>query len=175
MRRQAIKAPTQGRLDAFQILPWTTGGHRCRALEMKGMGMGASSVTKIKKPTAAKGLKKQDKQSGKQQPFNVNASMLRLEKKYDELTKAAAKNLLKEDIEAGDMVTTEYVVAARAQGYISDWVPIAQICLARPADLGSDGVSDPLLRAAISCYYRELSFVASLGARVSQSVPRNLL
>lgn len=144
-----------------------------RGMAAKGMGMRVSKA-KGKTSSAAKGLKKV-KKNGKQQPFNVNASLLRLEKKYDELIKAAAKNLLKQYDEESDVVTTEYVVAARAQGYVEDWVPIAQICLARPSTLAFDGVSDPLVQAAISCYCRELSLVASLGSRVFTSVPRSLL
>jgi len=136
--------------------------------------MGMATKTKVKKKASEKGLKKKSN-NGKQQPFNVNASMLRLEKKYDELTKAAAKNLRKEYEEDDDIITTEYVVAARAPGHVSDWVPIAQICLARPSTLVSDGVADPLVQAAVSCYCRELAFAASLGARVFQSVPRNLM
>lgn len=101
--------------------------------------------------------------------------MLRHEKKYDELMKAAAKNLQKDDDDADSVVTTEYVIAARATGYVNDWVPIAQLCIARPISHDSHGVSDPLVQAAVSCYCRELSFAASLGARIFQSIPRNLV
>ena len=170
-------------VDAFQNLGPSLGSRpsQCSSLEMKGMGMGVQQGKKKKVSAGAsnKGLQKtQPNGAGnKQQPFNVNASLLRLEKKYDELSKAAAKNLLQEndyEDEAGDIVTSEYVVAARAPGYITDWVPIAQICLARPFCDAGDG--DPLLlRAVVSCYCRELSLVASLGSRVFQSVPRHLL
>ena len=184
-----------GVVDAFQghvvvarhsLLP-PSAATSCSALEMAAKGMGGGMMAKKKKkakgPTAAaakKGLQKNKNGKTQSQPFNVNASLLRLEKNYDDLTRAAAKNLMKERYEDDDddIVTTEYVVAARAHGYVSDWVPVAQICLARPASLvhaGDGGVSDPLVRAAVSCYCRELSLVASLGARVFQSVPRNLL
>jgi hypothetical protein len=125
-------------------------------------------------------------------PFNVNASLARLEKKYDELTKANNVKTLKKDNDdddgeddtmssssssLDDVVTTEYVVAARAPGHVADWVPIAQFCVARTASQAatSDGAADPLLRAAVSYHCRELSHVATLGSRVFQSVPRNLL
>jgi len=183
-------------VDAFQkhvvvarhhLLP-PSAATACSALEMAAKGMGGGMMAKKKKkakgPTAAaakKGLQKNRNGKTQSQPFNVNASLLRLEKNYDDLARAAAKNLRKErhedDDDNDDIVTTEYVVAARAHGYVSDWVPVAQICLARPASLvhEGDGVSDPLVRAAVSCYCRELSLVASQGARVFQSVPRNLM
>jgi hypothetical protein len=135
-------------------------------------------------------------------PFNVNASLMRLEKKYDELTKANVKSLQKDDAEEDDdtdddmlktdndnsnsssssniVVTTEYVVAVRADGYIGDWVPIAQLCIARTAAqaafAGDDGQRmDPFVQAAVAHYCRELCHVASLGSRVFHSVPRNFV
>jgi hypothetical protein len=59
-----------------------------------------------------------NKRNGKAQPFNVNASLLCLEKKNDELMVKAAKNLLKEDEDEVNVVTTEYVIATCAEGYI---------------------------------------------------------
>lgn len=150
-------------------------------------GMGMASTKKSSGNNTNK-KKKNGEKSSSATPFNVNASLSRLEKKYDELTRAAAKNLLKEEVDddeiAGgnfdgtdDIVTTEYVVAARAEGYVGDWVPIAQFCLARKSSqaVASEGVSDPLIRAAVSYYCREFSHVATLGSHVFQSVPRNLL
>jgi DnaJ domain len=163
-----------------------------------GMGIPTKSKKKTSEKTAT--------------PFNVNASLSRLEKKYDELTKAHTKKIRKKDdnddkdghdnIENSSsndeidtatdddddddddddnddttIVTTEYVVAVRADGHIDDWVPIAQLCLARSSiqASNSDGVADPSIQAAISYYCRELSHVASLGSRIFQSVPRNLI
>jgi DnaJ domain len=144
------------------------------AQEMAGRGMGMASPAKKKN-----GSTKKNNGATATTPFNVNASLSRLEKKYDELTRAAAKSLHKEedDDDDNDIVTTEYVVAARAEGYVGDWVPIAQFCLARTASQASssEGVSDPLIRATVSYYCREFSHVATLGSRVFQSVPRNLL
>jgi DnaJ domain len=142
------------------------------------MGMAKASSAKSKK------------NGEKSTPFNVNASLARLEKKYDTLIKAHSKTLQKSDDDDDDkadssstiagseeIVTTEYVVATRAEGFVADWVPIAQFCVARSADQASvsEGSADPMLHAAISCYCRELGHVATIGARVFQSVPRNLL
>jgi DnaJ domain len=118
------------------------------------MGMASSKTTNIKK-SVTKGAT-----TTTTTPFNVNASLMRLEKKYDELTKANVKSLQKDDAEEDNdpddnmlktnndssnssssssgssssiVVTTEYVVAVRADGYIGDWVPIAQLCVARTA------------------------------------------
>ena len=182
-----------------------------------GMGMGQQQ----------KGGKEKKGSATNATPFNVNASLARLEKKYDELTKANAKVIRKKDDDVDDadddktddntdadrkndpttatgstddnttteketttnddddddddddrrIVTSEYVVAVRAEGYVSDWVPIAQFCLARTSQQASvsDGVTDPAIQAGVSYYCRELSHVATLGSRIFQSIPRNLL
>ena len=185
-----------------------------------GMGMGQQQ----------KGGKEKKGSATNATPFNVNASLARLEKKYDELTKANAKVIRKKDEDDDDaddaddadktddntdaadrkydptnastddnatiekepntiddddddddddrrIVTSEYVVAVRAEGYVSDWVPIAQFCLARTSQQASvsDGVTDPAIQAGVSYYCRELSHVATLGSRIFQSIPRNLL
>lgn len=165
-----------------------------------GMGMGSTTTTKSKdkKGTASS--------SSGSTPFNVNASLARLEKKYDELTKANAKIIRKKDDDDDDdddkddttsastdnsssnngdaddddenkIVTSEYVVAIRAEGYVDDWVPIAQFCLTRTSKQASksDGVTDPAIQAGVSYYCRELSHVATLGSRIFQSIPRNIL
>ena len=174
-----------------------------------GMGMGMGQQPK--------GGKEKKGSAANATPFNVNASLARLEKKYDELTKANAKVIRKkdDDVDDGDdddadrkndptnatgstddsttteketntnddddddrrIVTSEYVVAVRAEGYVSDWVPIAQFCLARTSQQASvsDGVTDPAIQAGVSYYCRELSHVATLGSRIFQSIPRNLL
>lgn len=154
-----------------------------------GRGMSSSKSTSGKSK-ASVGEKRNGMASSKPEkaaPFNVNASLQRLEKKYDELTKAHAKALQKDDDEEDEtavteleddaVVTTEYVIAVRAEGHVWDWVPVAQFCLARNAVQASrsEGVADPLIQAAISHHCRELCHVASLGSRVFHSVPRNLM
>jgi len=132
----------------------------------RGMGMAKKASKK----------KKGSKQKTKTPPFDVNASLLRLEKRYDDLMVAAAKTLAKEEESVDDLVTTEYVVAARG-GTVTDWVPIAQLCLARSyADAHfSEGSSDAAVQAAVSYYCREFSHVAAMGSRVFQSIARNEL
>ena len=170
--------------------------------KVAGMGMGSSSKGKEKKGATSGGTTNTT-------PFNVNAALARLEKKYDELTKANAKVIRRKDDDDDDddendgktastttsstvdrkndatdaddddtiLVTSEYVVAVRAEGYVNDWVPIAQFCLTRTSQQASvsDGVTDPAIQAGVSYYCRELSHVATLGSRIFQSIPRNLL
>lgn len=130
------------------------------------------------KKKSKKGLS--GKVSAKAAPFNVNASLSRLEKRYDEISLAAAKTLQQDEDSPGDMATTEYMVTARAVGKsqkssVPDWVPIAQMTLARSLAKAQDseGAFDPAARAAVSLYCRELSLAASVGAPVFQSVARN--
>ena len=175
--------------------------------KVTGMGMGSISKNKEKKGAPIGS-------TNNNTPFNVNASLARLEKKYDYLTKANAKVIRRKDDDDDDddnegektvastetpdgdndelndkqidivdieedyiIVTSEYVVAIRAEGYVDDWVPIAQFCLARTSQQAavSDGVTDPAIQAGVSYYCRELSHVATLGSRIFQSIPRNLL
>lgn len=123
-----------------------------------GRGMGA---VKPKKKNTKKKVAKSSSE------FNVNASLLRLEKRYEDLQKAAAKVLASED-DVG-VVTSDYIVATRALGHIDDWVPIAQICIARDGEDASH-----LLPAVVSQYCRELSKVATVGSTLFQSIPRHL-
>jgi hypothetical protein len=145
----------------------------------KGMGMGMGATKTPKNKNGKKGGAKTSSS------FNVNASMLRLEKQYDEIMLASAKQLAKKDKEedprwASDTndnkITREYVVAARAatkQGGIRDWVPIAQLCLARPENEYDDTSSEEIIQNVISSYCRELSYVAAFGAPVFSKVARN--
>lgn len=147
------------------------------------MGGGRNSKSKSNK----KNKKKKDSSSRKGAsgggsvsgpPFDVSASLLRLEKRYDELMLDAARRLQKEEDEYDeDIVTTEYVVAARDRTgrVVADWVPVAQLCLARTwRDAhASEGSSDPAVRAALSLHCREISHVAGLGSRVFPSIPRS--
>jgi DnaJ domain len=181
----------------INVVQWPMARRATFLLAAAGRGMSSSKTTS--KSKAAMGEKKNGMaspkaKSDKSAPFNVNASLQRLEKKYDELTKANARTLQKDDDDDDEkdseesttkdaapeedaIVTTEYVIAVRADGHVGDWVPVAQFCLARNAIQASrsDGVADPLIQAAISHHCRELCHVASLGSRVFHSVPRNLM
>ena len=144
----------------------TTARSKCVALHAAGMGM-ATSPKKGKNKGGKKGKKSSIT------PFDVNASLMRLEKRYDELSLANAK-AIQEDKD--DVVTSEYVIAARAIGTpVADWVPVVQMCIARPlADAeSSEGVADPSVQAVVSHYCREIFHAATLGAPVFRSLPRN--
>eukprot|EP00977_Amphora_coffeiformis_P011698 scaffold2829_cov147-Amphora_coffeaeformis.AAC.6 len=110
-------------------------------------------------------------------PFDVSASLLRMEKVYDELSHTETKRIRREDDidDPNEIVTAEYMIATRCSPVIADWVPVAQIILARPLLYAeaSEGSADPLVRAAISQYCREISHVAGMGSKVFQSLPRN--
>lgn len=156
-----------------------------------GSGMGMGVTTKSKKQSG------KNKNVGKASspgttPFDVNASLLRMEKKYDELTREVAKKLLDgedDDTEGTEnaldsaaasdgMLTSEYVIAARAaskRATLPDWVPIAQLCLKRPESEYYEGAADAMVQMAISACRRELSHVAAGGAPVFATIARNEL
>ena len=136
----------------------------------KSKGIGLSKGGKTKKTKAP--------------PFDVKASLLRLDKRYDEITTyVAKKNLIEQegieetvlDDNGRDLVCTEYIVASRCRPVVADWVPVAQICVARDAAQAavSEGSADIAMRAAISHYCRELSYTAAQGSRVFSSLPRS--
>ena len=155
------------------------------------MGGSTGGTAKTKK----KGGKNPTSTNGKisTTPFDVNASLLRMEKKYDELTRELAKKLLKDgpdnddDVHAtdstpndvDDTVISEYIIAARAaattkrRSVLPDWVPIAQLCLKRPESEYHEGAADPMVRTAISTCCRELSHVAAVGAPIFATIARN--
>eukprot|EP00536_Pseudo-nitzschia_multiseries_P002068 jgi/Psemu1/294682/fgenesh1_pm.27_\ len=164
------------------------------------MGMGMGGATKSKKKGGKNKSKNKGSNKGKglsspassSTPFDVNSSIIRLEKKYDELMRDAAKNLQREEEEANsysswssgeiEPITSEYVVAARRAASstssagtksVLDWVPIAQLCLKRPETEFHDGASDELVQTAVSVYCRELSFLAAAGAPVFATMARN--
>jgi len=155
----------------------------------RGMGMGMGKTAAIKKNKGGKNKSKTNNQNNKamSKPFDVNASLIRLEKKYDELTRNAAKELLKDDDDefsswdataGSSMMTSEYVIAARAaskRSTVLDWVPIAQLCLKRPDSQYQEGAADAMVQTAISYYCRELSHVAAIGAPVFSTIARNEL
>ena len=151
-----------------------------------GMGMGVAT----KKKKGGKNKKKNKNSSAaasQKSPFDVNASLIRMEKKYDELMLDVAKELKKEEEEADsyssyssgeiEMITSEYVVCTRAssssKSRIRDWVPVAQLCLKRQETDFEDGASDEMVRTAISAYCRELSHLAAVGAPVFSTIARN--
>jgi hypothetical protein len=94
-------------------------------------------------------------------------------------------------------ITTEYIIAARcrlpetsggnnsntnnnaALRSASDWIPVAQLCILRPiqpeeSGANHDEVRHALpLRAAVSCYCREIYFAATLATPALKSLPRN--
>ena len=131
-------------------------GGRASSSQQLGAGFGAAAPAK-----------KKSKKTKKGPSFDVNASVLRLEKLYDKLTLQHAKSLNSED-EDELLYLTEYIVAVKAAQY--DWVPVAQVCLLRPH--GTNETPDTLT-SVVSKYCRELSFVASLGSNVFQSIPRD--
>lgn len=152
-----------------------------------GMGMGGSA-TKSKKKKGGKNKNKGKSKPSSSSPFDVNASLLRLEKKYDELQLKVAKEIREEEKEAEtysswasgevEMMTSEYVIAARSssqKGSVPDWVPIAQLCLRRPETEYNEGASDAMVQTAISVYCRELSHLAAVGAPVFSTLARNEL
>jgi hypothetical protein len=148
----------------------------------RGMGMGGAGA--VKKKGGKKSKKPSSSVTKAATPFNVNSSLLRMEKKYDELLLNAAKELQKEEDEHfrnssshTPMMTSEYVIAARSvsKRSVPDWVPIAQLCLARPESEYEEGASDAMVQSAISAFCRELSHVAANGAPVFATIARNEL
>jgi hypothetical protein len=137
------------------------------ALQAAGMGINVALQKKGKKKKNA--------------PFDVNASLIRLEKLYDEISLANAKAIQSDnDIDHDDIVTTEYVIAARSAKIsdtksIADWVPVAQMCVARPLcdAKSSEGVADVSVQAVVSHYCREIFHAATLGSPMFRSLPRN--
>ena len=179
-RANAFSTPTVSSRAAV------TGTKNSNTLLWAGMGMGmGGGATKSKKK---KGGKNKAKGKAKGTPFDVSASLIRLEKKYDELMLNVAKEMRKEEEEYDEfnvssystgefeMMTSEYVIAARAasqSGSVPDWVPIAQLCLKRPENLYNEGASDEMVQTAISTYCRELSHLACHGAPIFRSIARN--
>jgi len=147
------------------------------SLQMAGMGMGATATRKKKGGKQA--------QSGKK--FDVAKAVLKSEKVYDKMNREAAKAFDANDDEI-EFITAEYIVAARIKpadlkkvnvpgaASVSDWVPIAQLCLKRHVD--EPGFDTHIrdcerIQTAVSHYCRELSYLAILGASIFKSIPRN--
>ena len=184
LRVQAFVTTTSSSLSSTSHKPLFAGG--------MGMGMGTTKSKKKKggknksknKSKAFSSSSRASSSSSSSSPFDINASVIRLEKKYDELTLNAAKELQKEEEEedyssyssSTTMLTSEYVVAVRAsskRGSVLDWVPVAQLCLKRPESEYHEGASDEMVQAAISAYCRELSHLAAVGAPIFSTIARN--
>ena len=133
-----------------------------------------------------KTIKKGKKSTGSSAtPFDAAASLLKMEKRYMEISAKSAKVLNKSDdeIRDDDMMLSEFVIAARAARSstanadltaVADWVPVAQLCVARRMiDMEtSQGPKDKVIQAAVSYYCREISQAATFGSSKFRAVPR---
>lgn len=122
-----------------------------------------------KKKTGSKGMgKKADKKAGTS--FDVAKSLIKYEKRYDELVKEVEKAYSAAEYEDDiDEILTEYLVAARAKpgssALASDWIPVAQIVVVRPVHGEElDGELDPSVPAAVSYFCREINHAACLAS-----------
>jgi hypothetical protein len=169
-------------IDAFSGL--SSLSRQSVALHAAGRGMGTASVAS---PAKKNGMAKangmgssKSKKGGKSKvtsSFDVSSALIRSEKRYDELMLASNKLLARDDEDPrwasekadeqqDEIITSEYIVAVRAQktSGCSDWVPVAQMCVARPSQEYHEGTADEAVKAAVSANCRELSFAATLGA-----------
>jgi hypothetical protein len=179
-----LSALATAQIDAFSGL--SSSSKQSVALHAAGgRGMGSAGVAAPEKKNGmakANGMgSSKSKKSGKAKSsssFDVSSALLRSEKRYDELMLASNKLLAKDDEDEdprwasakeetlADIITSEYIVAVRAQktSGCSDWVPVAQLCVARPSQEYQDGTADEAVKAAVSANCRELGFAATLGA-----------
>lgn len=146
-----------------------------------GLGMGTSTKKQ-------KGGGKKNTAGGSS--FDVAKACLKSEKLYDSLMKKQAKLQRDEDSENFEYITTEYMVTARikpsslkdinipgANG-VSDWVPVAQLCLKRHVEEPGFDVhirDCERVLTAVSYYCREINHLASLGSSIFKSIPRNAI
>lgn len=153
------------------------------ALDMAG-GMGMGMASKSKK----KNKKKNGSIKGNGAAFDVSKSMLKSEKIYDDLLKAANKAELENPDGDSEVITQEYVIAARiipealqtikGSASVSDWVPVAQMCKTRPIDHYATEADDESrekegISSGISMFCREISYTATLSSSLFKSIPRN--
>jgi len=141
-----------------------------------------------RKSAGQKQQQQQQQQQQQSQPFDAGASLLRLEKKYDQLQQASTRAMHDssaaedeaDDGSSRDSTTTatttttiasEMVVTVRAvpskTAATADWIPVAQLLLYPHVEVSSEEA-----RAALSKYCRELSHAASLGSNLLARVPR---
>lgn len=145
----------------------------------------ASGKNKKNNKKASK-KKKASSSSTTTTPYDAQASLLRMEKVYEDLLQNEAKRIHFDDDDddhhkimtstlGEELVAAEYVVAARCPPAIADWIPVAQVVLARPLGeaQASEGSADVLVQAAVSRYCREIAHVAGQESRVFQSLARN--
>lgn len=163
---------------------------------MAGFGGSSSSPSK-----AGKKSKKNKKQSGSSKSggdqFDVSAALLRSEKLYDKMTIESAKSMSRDDDDDDDATAptgsdddnnllSEFLVAARrsssssqqqlGSSSVSDWTPVAQVCLLRSRSTdnanGEDGRIPAQLVEAVSAHCREIHHAAVVSAPVFSSLPR---
>lgn len=144
-------------------------------MKLAGMGMGMAKSTK------KKGGSKKQKIGNPS--FDVSKSLLKSEKSYEKLCDDASKALNSDDDNIS--MVSEYVIAARGaptKGIpisvaVSDWVPVAQLCIKRPIGYESkcSPREDRIVKMAISHFRREVWFAASLAAPIFNTIPRNTI
>jgi DnaJ domain len=174
-----LSTPVQGLLPSTSMLVKNT---RLTSL-FAGMGMGVAN----KKKKSSSGPKTACSDKKKSSPFDAAAALLKLEKKYGEISSKAAKVLHQSDADDAnfddDLMLTEFIVAARSSRSststadlkaVADWIPVAQLAIARKmTDMEtSQGVKDPVVKAAVSYYCREISQAAIFGSPKFRAVPR---
>lgn len=145
-------------------------------------------VTSASKKNTKKSKKNKKQKSYDQ--FDVSSALLRSEKLYDQLTTQCTKSMLNDDDGADssdNTVLSEFLVAARyryspssqqqqrpiGSSSVSDWTPIAQICLLRSRNSCDDGRIPPQLIEAVSVNCREIHHAAVISAPIFASLPRN--
>lgn len=154
-------------------------------LHMAGFG-GGGATTSTRSNKKSKNKKKKKKE---QSSFDVSSAFLRSEKLYDVMALESAKQMmLEEDEGEEENLFSEFVVAARynpnssnpqqqriaGSNSVSDWTPVAQICLLRSrANTNEDSRLPPQLTEAISVHCREIHHAAVLSAPIFASLPRN--
>jgi hypothetical protein len=179
------------------------------------MGMGAAAGGKKKNgppKTNGRGMGRKESPSSTdaKQPYDVAKAWIKSQKLYDEIMSESTRafNAAPDDVDGDGEpgviadVATEYIVAARCRAgdggggrgngnsalrSASDWIPVAQMCVVRPARPEDDGggrrggaVDDEAthslpVRAAVSYYCREIFFAATLASPALKSLPRNLV
>jgi len=142
-------------------------------------------VSKVNKNKNKKKHNTKKQSSSSSSSFDVHASLVRLENKYNDYILAATKQDMKKEQSNDDMITNEYVVAVRVvsnmkkkkSGGITDWVPVAQFCIVCPNSeyrrCDDDNNTDELLLDAISLHCREFFHCAVLSSSVYSTVGRS--
>ena len=160
---------------------------------MAGFGGGATAT---KGKSSNKSKKNGKKKKNDQASFDASAALLRSEKLYDKMATESTKRMMLNDedenssfgnIEDENFLFSEFVVAARfnpkqssnrqripGSSSVSDWTPVAQICILRSRDNSNeDNRLPPQLTEAISANCREIHHAAVVSAPIFASLPRN--